>query len=99
MTDIEASADVAQAGRRIRFGIGPRLYTAFGATTALTVAMSVNAGTTTRAPGPIPSAARAHRSAAVPDDTATAVFGDVWFSSATIPLSSSSELQRRQDRK
>jgi len=37
MTAIETSADAAHAGRRIRFGIGPRLYTAFGATTALTV--------------------------------------------------------------
>ena len=37
MTDNEPSAEVATPERRTRFGIGPRLYSAFGATTALTV--------------------------------------------------------------
>ncbi|MEQ8814614.1 MAG: methyl-accepting chemotaxis protein, partial [Thalassobaculum sp.] len=37
MTDSESSADSATPERRTRFGIGPRLYSAFGATTALTV--------------------------------------------------------------
>ena len=37
MTEKEADADSAPSERRTRFGIGPRLYSAFGATTALTV--------------------------------------------------------------
>ncbi len=37
MTDNEPSTDSAAPDNRTRFGIGPRLYSAFGATTALTV--------------------------------------------------------------
>ena len=47
--------------------------TAPAVTTALTVAMNVNAGTITSSPQPTPSAASATRSAAVPLDTAMAL--------------------------
>ena len=46
--------------------------TAPAATTAFTVATNVNAGTITSSPHPTPSAASAHRNAAVPFATATA---------------------------